>query len=134
MSRRAFFSPSGRQFHNFDQLALACQDDGLSAIKLLQSGDLPRFLSTIGRSDLAQAGREVLNAPNKAIGFDGFLATLPSTVLAPPSLVIEPTDINLGDLKAGENRTLKLHLVNRGMRLIHGNVFCEGAPWLSIGD
>jgi hypothetical protein len=131
---RPFVFPSGRQCHNFDELALACQDEGVTAIKLLQSGDLPSFLSGIGRSDLAQAGRAVMAAPNKAIGFDGFLATLPSTVLAPPTLAVEPAEINLGDLRVGEDRNLTLHLFNRGMRLIHGHVYCESAPWLSIGD
>src|SRR5438128_343401 len=96
---RPFVFPSGRQCSNFDELSLACQDEGISALKLLQSGDLPGFLSAIGRSDLAQAGREVLRAPNKAVGFDGFLAALPSTVLQPPTLAVEPLEINLGEMR-----------------------------------
>jgi hypothetical protein len=131
---RPFVFPSGRQCNNFDQLALACQDDGLAAMKLIQSGDLPHFLSAIGRSDLAQAARDIFKAPNKAIGFDAFLAALPSTVLQAPLLVVEPREVNLGDLQVGQDRAITLRLVNRGMRLVHGNMYCEDAPWLSIGD
>src|SRR5207248_5703200 len=44
-----FVFPTGRACRNFDQLALACQEDGTAAQNALQQGDLAIFLGSAGR-------------------------------------------------------------------------------------
>src|SRR5204863_5587234 len=91
-----FVFASGRVCRNFDQLAMACQQDGHEALEALQSGDLVNFFGGIGRADLAQAAREAVRAPNRARGLDALLGLFPAKVLTPAKLSVEPTDVNLG--------------------------------------
>src|SRR5436309_2996468 len=90
----AFVLPSGRGCRNFDQLAVACQEEVPAALEALQQGDLAAFLGSLGRADLARAAREAARAPNRVRGLDGLLAALPSKVLEPPKLYVEPTVVN----------------------------------------
>ncbi|MGE3803168.1 MAG: hypothetical protein AB7K24_00690 [Gemmataceae bacterium] len=126
-----FVFPTGKTCRNFDQLALACQENWQSASSAL--GDLERFLGSIGRSDLALAAREAGRGPDRERGVDDFLARLPGHAVQPPRLVVEPTEINLGQLKVGEDRTFDLHLRNQGMRLVHGSIQVDDALWLAVG-
>ena len=48
-----FVFPTGQQCRNFDQLAMACQQNWPSAVDLLRQGYLGSFLGGIGRVDLA---------------------------------------------------------------------------------
>lgn len=128
-----FVFPAGRVCRNFDQLALACQEEWASALTLIQNGDLANFLGSIGRSDLARIARECTRAPNRDRGLDAFLAKLPSGVLLPPTLFVEPRDLNLGELRISEDRKVNLVLSNRGMRLLYGTITCKDV-WLSLGD
>src|SRR5947209_8212759 len=129
-----FVFPSGRVCRNFDQLAMACQQDGAAALKALQDGDLASFLAGVGRADLAQAAREAARAPNRARGLDSVLGLLPSKVLTAPQLAVEPTDVSLGELRVGQDRTWSLRLGNQGMRLLHGSITARDCLWLSLGD
>jgi hypothetical protein len=129
-----FIFPSGRACRNFDELVLACQELWPEAQRLLKQGYLEGFLGSLGRADLAQAAGDAARAPDLERGLDGFLAKLPSQVLEPPRLYVTPQEINLGQLKVGQNHRLGLHLVNQGMGLLHGTVRCEDCIWLSFGD
>jgi hypothetical protein len=55
-------------------------------------------------------------------------------VLVAPRLHVTPREINLGQLKVGQDHRLYLHLANQGMGLLRGSVSCEDCLWLSLGD
>jgi hypothetical protein len=119
---------------NFDELALACQENWTQTLELLQQGYLEGFLGSLGRADLALAAREAARYPDRERGLDQFLSKLPTDVIAAPNLEVEPTDVNLGQLQPGEDRDLHLHLVNTGMRLLYGSVSCDNCVWLTVGE
>jgi hypothetical protein len=129
-----FVFPSGITCRNFDQFALACQEHWKEAVGLLEQGYLETFLGGLGRVDLALAAKEAAHFPDHERGLDQLLAKIPSDVVETPKLQVEPTEVNLGQLKIGEDRTLELHLANQGMRLLYGSVNCEDCVWLSLGD
>ena len=128
-----FVFPTGQSCRNFDQLAVACQQNWSSAVDLLKQGFLASFLGGIGRVDLALAAQEAARFPDRDRGLDQLLAKLPSQVLDEPKLRAEPTEVNLGVLPLGTNRSLELHLANRGMRLLYGSVVSD-CKWLTLGD
>jgi hypothetical protein len=129
-----FVFPSGRACRNFDELALACQQDWDEARNLLQQGYLERFLGGLGRADLARTARDATRSPDLDRGLDGLLDKLPTDVLQPAQLHAGPADVNLGTVPVGSDRRFELHLENQGMRLLHGSVTCDDSPWLSLGD
>jgi hypothetical protein len=128
-----FVFPTGEKCQNFDQLALTCQKNWKAALDVLQQGYLESFLGGMGRSDLAAAAREAARFPDRDRGLDQFLAKLPTDVVKPPQLRVEPTEINLGQLKPGEDRKIELRLDNQGMRLIYGSVSSDSV-WLAVGE
>ncbi|MCS6850918.1 MAG: DUF5717 family protein [Gemmataceae bacterium] len=130
---RPFVFPNGQRCQTFDQLALACQKDWATAANLLRSGALETFFSGMGRADLGLAARQAARFPDLDQALDDFLAQLPTSVLQPPELRVEPTEINLGQIRVGEDRKLEIHLENKGMRLVRGVVTVENAPWLALG-
>src|SRR2546430_14144774 len=135
---RAFPHPfvfaSGTACRTFDQLALACQEHWDEARGLLREGFVEAFLGGLGRADLALAARAAAAFPDPDRGLDQLLAKLPSDVLAPPRLGVEPREVSLGQLRVGEDRSLDLHLANLGMRLLYGSVSCDDSVWLGLGD
>jgi hypothetical protein len=130
----AFVFPSGITCRNFDQFALACQEHWKEAVGLLEQGYLETFLGGLGRVDLALAAKEAAHFPDHDRGLDQLLAKIPSDVVEAPKLQVEPTEVNLGQLKVGESRTIDLHLANQGMRLLYGSVACEDCVWLALGE
>jgi hypothetical protein len=130
-----FVFPSGKACRSFNELALACQEDWSAARDLLQQGYLETFLGGLGRIDLVVAAKEAVKYPDRDRGLDQFLSKLPADVLDPPKLAAETQEVNLGVLKVGDaGRSFKLHLENKGMRLLYGTVSCADAPWLTLGD
>src|SRR5579884_878154 len=129
-----FVFPSGRSCRNFDELAVACQDEWQAARELLEKGFLESFLGGLGRSDLATAAREAAHFPDHDRGLDQLLAKLPSGVVEAPKLRAEPLEVTLGTLQVGQERTFQLHLENQGMRLLYGSVTSDDCPWLLLGD
>jgi hypothetical protein len=126
--------PSGRSCRNFDELAVACQEEWQAAREMLEQGFLESFLGGLGRSDLATAAREAAHFPDHDRGLDQLLAKLPSRVVEAPKLRAEPLEISLGTLQVGQDRTFNLHLENQGMRLLYGSVTSDDCPWLLLGD
>lgn len=129
-----FVFPSGRVCRDFDQLALAIQENWQETLELLSQGFLEAFLGGTGRTDLALAARESAHNPDQDRGLDDLLGKLPTTVLRPPQLAVEPTEVNLGQLSGRTNRRFDLHLYNQGTRLLYGSVACETGVWLALGD
>jgi hypothetical protein len=132
--RHAFVFPSGTSCHNFDELVLTCQQNWEAACQMLQQGYLERFLGGMGRADLALAAREAARSPDQDRSLDDFLAKLPSKLLQPADLHVEPVQINLGVLSLGQDRHFELRLRNQGMRLLHGTATCADSIWLTVGD
>ena len=134
--QQPFVFPTGRQCRNFDELAMACQEDWPTARDLLGKGYLEGFFGGLGRLDLVRAAKEASKFPDHDRGLDQLLGKLPSDVVAAPRLSVETREVNLGVLKVGETREFDLHLENQGMRLLYGSVSCaEGKHvWLSLGD
>jgi hypothetical protein len=128
-----FVFPSGRRCRNFDELALGCVQDWPAAVELLQGGYLESFLGGIGRADLAVAARQAAQFPDRDRGLDMLLEKLPTQVIEPPRLQVEPLVINLGLMQIGEDRRFELHLVNQGMRLLYGSLTVDKG-WLALGD
>lgn len=128
-----FVFSSGRSCRSFDELAIACQEDWDEAIEALQQGFFDSFFKNVGRADLAQVAAKAKAFPDKGRGLDQLLDKLPSTVLEDPQLQLESKEINLGQLKPGEDRDITIHLENLGMRLIYGNVTVVKAPWITLG-
>lgn len=129
-----FTLPNGKVCQNFDQLALTCQQNWSSAVDALKQGYLEKFMASQGRADLAQAAREAARFPDKDRGLDQFLARLPSKAIKDASLRVEPKELDLGQLKVGDTRSVPLKLVNDGMRLVYGSVTVEGGSWLTLGS
>jgi hypothetical protein len=134
---RVFASPlvfaPGRVCRNFDELALACNDDPATAGDLLRRGYLENFLSSQGRLDLARAAADAARAPDPARGLDEFLGQLPGNALLPARLRLPAHEIDLGTLRPGEDRRFELPVLNDGMRLLHGTARSD-CSWLVLGD
>ncbi len=128
-----FVFPSGMACRNFDQLAVACQQHWSAALDLLKQGYLGSFFGGMGRIDLAMAAQEAAKFPDLDRGLDQLLAKLPSQAVQAPKLQAEPSEINLGQVKIGDNRATELHLTNLGMRLLYGTVTSD-CKWLTLGD
>ena len=129
-----FVFPSGRTCRNFDELALACQEDWSGARSLLTEGYLERFLGGLGRGDLARVAHEAARSTDPDHGLDELLEKIPNESIQPPRLAVQPQEINLGTLAVGQDRTFQLRLQNLGMRLVRGTATCEDTPWLALGD
>lgn len=128
-----FVFPTGQTCQNFDQLAMACQQNWDTARDLLKQGFLVGFFGGLGRADLAKAAQEAAQFPDHDRGLDQLLAKLPSKVLEDPKLKVEPSEVNLGIVPMGTDRSFDLHLDNKGMRLVYGTAVSD-SKWLLIGD
>jgi len=127
-----FTFASGRVSNNYNELALACHNDGSSARLALRQGHLEQFLGGMGRLDLAQAAREAARFPDPERGLDMLLGRFPGDALSAGKLIVKTPDINLGTLSVGSDRRFALTLENGGMRLLYGTVTIEDAPWLAL--
>jgi hypothetical protein len=128
-----FVFPSGLTVKNFDQFALACQNNWQSAVDLMKQGFLSSFLGGLGRADLALAAQEAARFPDQDRGLDQLLAKLPTQVLEAPKLKVEPSEVNLGHVPMGNDGQFELHLGNQGMRLVYGSVVSD-SKWLTLGE
>jgi hypothetical protein len=125
--------PSGRLCRNFEELALACQDEWSVAAGLLRNGLLETFLVTIGRTDLATLAGEAARFPDVNQGLDHFLAKIPSQVVPEPRLRAEPASVDAGVLAVGQDHLFSLRLINDGKRRLYGWINTD-SEWLLIGD
>ncbi len=129
-----FVFPSGAPCTNFDELARACWEYWDEAQDVLHKGYLEAFFAGLNRSDLATAARQAAGAADGQRGLDQLLGKLPSRALQPPLLAVPNSDLALGKLQMGEDRTFELRLINKGTRLLHGRITCPDCVWLGIGE
>lgn len=128
-----FTFPDGQSAANFNQLAIRCQQNWDIAKNLLQEGWISQFLGSMGRLDLAKATDEFKTTYDADHALDMLLQKLPADSVDPPKLQAEPLVVNLGAIRAGEQRSFDLTIRNQGMRLLHGAVVSTSA-WLVVGD
>lgn len=128
-----FVFPNGQACRNFNQLSLACYQQWAAAIQLIKQGYLASFLGGIGRLDLAGAANEAARFPDPDRGLDLLLSRLPAQVLDPAKLKVGASEINLGVVPMGTNRSLDITLRNEGMRLCYGTVVSD-SKWLLLGE
>lgn len=128
-----FFFPNGQVCRNFDQLAMTCNDQWPAAVDLLKQGFLAGFFGGLGRADLALAAQDAARFPDVDRGLDQLLEKIPSNALQPPKMMAEPTEMNLGQMQIGQDRTFELHLTNQGQRLLYGSVASD-SKWLTFGE
>jgi hypothetical protein len=133
---RDFVFPSGRRCRTFDDFVQGCQYEWEDARELLHQGEIGRFLAGIGRMDLARAAREVQNQPDLDVALYNFLSNLPSVQVQGPRLDLNPRRLLLGSLWAGDQRQLRLRVLNQGKGLLQGKLtVSEGTDWLRVdGD
>jgi hypothetical protein len=131
---RPFVFPSGRSCRNFDELVLACETDWSEARELLRRGYLEGFLGGLGRADLARTARQCAGENDRDRALDRLLTQMPGDAREAPRVSAQPLDVNLGQLRCGQDHRFFLHLENGGMGLLHGTVRCEDTPWLVLGE
>jgi hypothetical protein len=137
LATRPFRSPfvlaNGRACANFMQLAIALGEQRSDAIELLEDGHLEPFLGGEGRADLAQAAKHAAKSADPERGLDDFLGKLP-VKLAAAKLLVDPREVDLGEMQVGEDKRFELTLQNAGKRLLEGDVDCDEVPWLALGE
>jgi hypothetical protein len=129
-----FVFPSGKACHTFDELVLGILDHWDDARDLLAEGVFSSYLGGLGRADLSRSARQAAAFPDRDRGLNQLVNQLPSEVLQPPRLAVEPGQLNLGTLRPGQDGRFEVHLHNQGMGLLLGTVSCEECPWLTLGD
>ena len=112
---------SGTRAHNLEELVAALDRDRSEAKEYLYSGDLAQWLARIGRMDLAQRAREVVEEyPQQK--FQGLEAFAQATALVPPpQLEVTPHILDFGVVR--ERKTVPLNLVNVGRGHLFGILY-----------
>ncbi len=128
-----FVFPSGKACHSFDELTLAVHARWDESREQLKAGVFASFFASLGRADLAATARELAAEPDLDRALNALLLDLPTSVLEPPRLAVDPAQLNLGTMRVGQDFRFDLHLANRGMGLLTGTVTCPDAPWLVLG-
>jgi hypothetical protein len=127
-----FVFPSGRQCRNFNELVRLADLQWEEAQDLLRQGYFESFLGGLGRSDLALAARQAAKEADRERSLDGFLNKLPVSDRDGPKLVVQPLEINLGEV-TGERRFV-VRIKNEGGGLLAGSVTGDDTKWLAFGD
>ena len=133
MFAHPFVFPNGEACRNFNQFVIGCQNNWVQAREFFQQGILERFLQGMGRLDLAQNAKQAAQALDADRGLDQLLGSLPTDVLQPAKLQVEPTQVNLGQVRAGTENGFDLVISNQGMRLLIGTVTAD-CDWLVLGE
>jgi hypothetical protein len=136
LSREFVFPSSGRRCKTLDEIVQSCQADWEEARDLLKRGEFVRHFGQAGRPDLARAAQEGREHADPDVGLLQFLNQLPAGANpAAPRLDVTPRRIALGTLKAGEQRQLRITVLNQGRGLLQGKVaVTDGSPWLKLTD
>src|SRR5262249_52591912 len=100
-----------------------------------RTGAFGKFLAGVGRMDLVRAAKEAQAQTDPDIGLHNFINALPVAQVQGPRLDLNPRRLNLGSLRAGETREVRLTIVNQGKGLLQGKItVTEGASWLRIDE
>jgi hypothetical protein len=128
-----FVFPNGESCRNFNQLTMGCVRNWDQSRDLMKQGDLGNFLRLIGRHDLTKLAAQCLATLDPDQALDQLLEKFPADVLQAPKLAVEPTQVNLGQVRPTGDTTFDLLLSNVGMRLLVGTVSSE-CDWLVFGE
>ncbi len=136
LAREFVFPASGRSCRSVEDIAQSCQVEWTEARDLLARGEFLRYFGQAGRLDLSRAAQEAQANPDADVALLQFVNNLP---VAPnpqaPRLDLTPRRIALGAIKAGEQRQMKLTVLNQGKGLLQGKVaVTDGEPWLKLTD
>jgi hypothetical protein len=130
-----FVFPSGRRCRNFDDLVQGCQYEWEDARDMVKKGAFAKFLAGVGRMDLVKVATEAQSHVDPDIGLHNFINALPVVQVQGPRLDLSPRRLNMGSLRAGEKRTLRLTVNNQGKGLLQGKItVTEGTDWLRIDE
>ena len=128
-----FTLPNGESAQTFNQLAILFHNNWEAVKDLLIQNQIGPFFSGLGRMDLAMLASNLVKEPNKDRALDQLLSRFPADCLEPPNLQVEPTEINLGEVRVDQNRSFHLIIRNKGMGLLLGSLV-SGCPWLVVGE
>ncbi len=136
LSREFVFPLCGKRCRTVEEIAQTCQVEWIEARDLLRRGDFERHFGQAGRLDLARTAQEAQENPDADVALLQFINNLPvSPNPQAPRLDLTPRRIALGALKAGEQRQMKLTVLNHGKGLLQGKVaVTDGEPWLKLAD
>jgi len=111
---------SGEAATSVQELATLIDRHPREARDQLYSGEMPRWLETIGRDDLAKRAREICRSyPQQRE--QGLEALAQATgLLEPPTLRVHPTHLNFGEIEPGDSKTLQIELRNVGRGHLFG--------------
>jgi hypothetical protein len=130
-----FVFPSGRRCRTFDELVQGCQYEWEDARELLHRGEFAQYLGRAGRLDLARAAQEAQTQADPDIALHNFLSNLPATQTQGPRLDLNPRRLQLKAVRAGEQRQIRLTVLNQGKGLLQGKLaVSEGGQWLKVAD
>ena len=128
-----FVFKSGLRCRTFDALVQGCYQEWDDARDLLRGGEFMRFLTRVGRADLARSTQEAQTQSDPDIGLINFLRTLPAGYGQQPRLELNPRRLMLGVIRLGETRQLKLTITNSGQGVLQGKLIVSGGgTWLKI--
>src|SRR5262249_51679456 len=130
-----FVFPYGRRCHTIDELVQGCQAEWEVARGLLKQGVFRQFLTSAGRTDLAQAAQRAEAQSDPDLALDSFLGRLPGPGGPGPRLGLSPRRLNLGSLDVNETRLCRLAILNQGKGLLLGTLsVAEGNGWVRLSD
>jgi hypothetical protein len=136
LAREFVFPASGRRCRSVDDIAQSCQVEWAEARELLARGEFLRYFSQAGRLDLSRAAQEAQANPDPDVALLQFVNNLPVAANPQaPRLDLTPRRIALGAIKSGEQRQMKITVLNQGKGLLQGKVaVSDGEPWLKLVD
>jgi hypothetical protein len=129
---RDFTFPDGRRCRSFDEVVSACSEKWEAGKQLLKAGAFKHFFTSVGRMDLAIAADKAAARDDLDLGLDQLLSLFPGKENAQPKLDLAPRRIQLGAVQAGQSREISITVINRGKRLLHGNLEIRGGDWLRL--
>ena len=136
LAREFVFPTSGKQCRTVEEIVQTCQAEWYEARDLLRRGEFERYFGQAGRLDLARLAQDAQENPDADVGLLEFINNLPAVPNPQaPRLDLTPRRIALGALKAGEQRQMKVTILNHGKGLLQGKVaVSDGEPWLKLAD
>jgi hypothetical protein len=116
----AFVFRSGARATDVEDLVRLIDRDRQEAKEYLYNGDFATWLSQIGRADLAQRAREIVDEyPDRK--YQGLEALSQATgMVDPPTLEVLPHSLEFGQVAVGGRKTLPLKLRNIGRGHLFG--------------
>jgi hypothetical protein len=128
-----FQFPSGRRCRTFDELVQGCMEEWPAARELLRQGTFHKYLSGLGRHDLAKAAQDANTQLNADIALNSFVNALPVARPTSARIDIHPRRAALGQLASGEQRQVQFTINNLGPGTLQGTVsVSEGGDWLKL--